>query len=404
MVTRAAFAVVLSAAMLEGQTPIHRADAVDAATRNGARLAIARADTAAASAALAAARAWQNPSLSAAYSKSPPKYHFIMDLPFDLPTQRGTRVGAARAGLLGARYRFAFERAAAALDADTTYTRAVAAREKAALSRRNAQESDSLRRMVLSRRDAGDASDLDVELATITAGQAANAAIADSLTYLSLVLDLQIVMGLLANQVEVLPVDSLTVPPDPAPAMVDSGITLQGISPLQVEAASAAVEVARLSARLQHRSVFGTPSLTAGVETGDPDYPGTLPTVGIAIPFPLFNRNRGPIAQAEAELARARAELSLARVQSRAEIARARRELTIALGKLERDRVLVTSANRVARMSLVAYREGAASLPNVLEAQRNARDVLSSYIDDLADAWIFAAELRVISLTPASVQ
>jgi outer membrane protein TolC len=51
-------------------------------------------------------------------------------------------------------------------------------------------------------------------------------------------------------------------------------------------------------------------------------------------------------------------------------------------------------------MSLTAYREGAAALPNVLEAQRNARDVLSRYVDDLAAAWVATAELRVLALTP----
>ena len=55
---------------------------------------------------------------------------------------------------------------------------------------------------------------------------------------------------------------------------------------------------------------------------------------------------------------------------------------------------------RFVAMSLTAYREGAASLPNVLEAQRNAREVLAQYVNDVADAWIFAAELRVLSLTP----
>ena len=58
-------------------------------------------------------------------------------------------------------------------------------------------------------------------------------------------------------------------------------------------------------------------------------------------------------------------------------------------------------SRRVA-MSLTAYREGAASLPNVLEAQRNARDVRGQYIDDLAAAWIATAELRVLSLTPTT--
>lgn len=147
-----------------------------------------------------------------------------------------------------------------------------------------------------------------------------------------------------------------------------------------------------------------SPSLSAGVETGDPDVPGMLPTFGVAFPLPLFNRNRGAIMQARAEQERAEAELTLAQVQSRTEIARARRELATALATVERDSLLVTAAARVASMSLRAYQEGAASLPNVLEAQRTARDVLSQYIEDLAGAWIFAAELRVISLAPGDVR
>ena len=170
---------------------------------------------------------------------------------------------------------------------------------------------------------------------------------------------------------------------------------------LTVAAAQASLESARLALRVQHRSIFSAPSLSAGVETGDPDQKGLLPTFGIALPLPLFDRNRGGVMQARAEQARAQAELTLAQVQSRNEIARARRELANALSTVRRDSLLVYAAARVAAMSLTAYREGAASLPNVLEARRTAREVLAQYIDDLANAWIFAAELRVISLTPS---
>jgi len=92
----------------------------------------------------------------------------------------------------------------------------------------------------------------------------------------------------------------------------------------------------------------------------------------------------------------------LARVESQARIARALRERATALSKVERDRALLTGAERVATMSLTAYREGAASLPNVLEAQRNVRAVRAQYIDDLAAAWIATATLRVVTLTPAT--
>ncbi|HJQ18914.1 MAG TPA: TolC family protein [Gemmatimonadaceae bacterium] len=392
-----------SAIPLRAQTPVSRDSAVAAAVTSGGRLAIARADTLVAFAGLVGARAWPNPTLNASYSKSPPTNHFIMDIPFEWPGQRGARIGAARATRLAAQYRFAFERAGAALDADTTYTRAVAARERAALSRHNAQEADSLRRMVAVRRGEGDASEMDVQLATVTAGQAANTAAADSLAYISAVLDLQTVMGMAADRVEIEPSDSLTAPPESLLARSDSGLTPRNAPPLQIAAAQASVEAARLSLRSQHRNIFSAPSLSAGIESGDPDHPGLLPTFGIALPLPLFDRNRGGVMQARAEQARAQAELTQATVQSHIEIARAKRELAIALGTVERDRLLITAATRVAAMSLTAYREGAASLPNVLEAQRSAREVLAQYIDDLANAWIFAAELRVISLAPSDV-
>jgi cobalt-zinc-cadmium efflux system outer membrane protein len=390
------------ASIAPAQAPVSREQAVASALTQGARIGLARADTAVAFAQLLTARALPNPTIAASYSKATPNYHVSLELPLDLPTQRNARIGSARAGRAASQYRFAFERAATALDADTTYTRAVASREKAQLSRRNAQDADSLRRMAISRRDAGDASDLDVELATLNAGQAANIAAADSLTYLSAVLDLQVVMGLAADRVAIVPTDSLRAPPAPA-VPADSAVP-QTASPLQVAAAEAALESARLAVRLQRRSIFSTPSIIAGFETGDPtgSEPGILPTYGFALPVPLLNRNRGPIVLAEAEHARARAALILAQVQSHNEIARTRRELSIALTKVARDRVLVAAANRVAAMSLTAYREGASSLPNVLEAQRNAREVLAQYVDDLANAWIFAAELRVLTLTAST--
>jgi cobalt-zinc-cadmium efflux system outer membrane protein len=173
---------------------------------------------------------------------------------------------------------------------------------------------------------------------------------------------------------------------------------------LEVAAAQATVSSARQTATLQRRSVWGAPSITAGFDWGDSTTGnrGLLPNIGLSLPIPLFNRARGTIRQAEAELERARAELALAQTEGAARIARARREREITLAKVRRDRMLVASANRVAAMSLTAYREGESSLPNVLEAQRNAREILGQYIDDLADAWIASASLRVYTLTPST--
>ena len=387
-----ALLVLLSASLARSQQPVTRQQAVESAVARGARSAVARADTLVGAAQVLTARSWGNPSLAGTYSKSPPNYHAIVDLPLDITGARGARIRAAQASRLASQYRFDFERAAAALDADTSYTRALAALERVRLSRRNARDADSLRRMAVIRRDAGDASELDVLLASVNAGQAANLAIADSVTLISSIFDLQTVMGLDTTGISIVPSDSLTMPPLTLPNAITE-------STLPIAAARGALSAADLSVRVQRRSVFTPFSILAGVEWGDPGAPGLLPTFGLSIPLPVLNRNRGPIALAEAERERARAELALALFQTEATIGRARRERAAALEKLQRDRVLVESASRIVSMSLVAYREGAQALPAVLEAQRNARDILSQYITDLADAWIATATLRLYSLT-----
>jgi cobalt-zinc-cadmium efflux system outer membrane protein len=379
------------------QILVTRQVAIDSALARGPRLGLARADTAVASAQLRTAREWPNPSLATTYSKAVPQYHVILDLPLEYPWVRSNRTSAAQAARTAALYRFTFERAAIALDADTSYTRAVNAHARARLSARNAGDADSLRRLALVRRDAGDASDLDVELATINAGQQANAAAADALAFEVALLGLQAAMGIAGDQPVIMVPDSLEPPP---PIAADP----PGV-PLPVAAAEQSLASAELGLRLAQRSLFGAPSIAAGFEAGDPtgSEPGILPTVGLTLPLPLLNQNRGSIAQAEAERERSRAEVALVRLETRTQIARATRERNNALAKVERDRALLGSAERVAEMSLTGYREGASTLVNVLEAQRAARDIRATYLDDLASAWTAISSLRLFSLvTPAA--
>jgi cobalt-zinc-cadmium efflux system outer membrane protein len=376
-----------------------RAQAINAALAHGPRLAVAAADTMVAAGQLLTAHAFPNPTLSASYSKSLPQYHVTAELPLDFVTLRNTRVEAANAARVAAQYRFAFDRASVELDADTTYTHAVAAQAHVRLSQRNAVAADSVRRIAIARRDAGDASELDVQLATVSAGQAANGAASDSLTLAATLLDLQSLLGMAADRITIAPSDSLVPPRTSNRGVAPGDVTLP------VASATATVESAALAAKLQHHSVFGMPAIIFGFEAGDPTgaEPGILPTFGIALPLPLFNQNRGPIAEAEAARQRATAELDVARIESRTRIAQAERAEAAALARVARDSVLVGSANRVADMSLTAYREGAVPLATVLEAQRSARDILAQYIDDVAVASIAAATLRVLTLTPRSV-
>lgn len=389
----AALFTVLSAGPGRAQTPptsVTRADAVKAALQRGSRIQFVRTDSAAAEALRATARARPNPAISGTITTSYPQQHVALDLPFELPGQRGARIGAADSVAAASRARFASERAAVRFEAEVTYTRALVAESHARLTQRAAQDADSLLTLARLRRDAGDASDLDVELAGVNAGQLANAAADDSMALVSAVLEVQRVMGLRSDSMTIALADSLGPPADSAPA------TMARMT-LPVLAAAASLGAAQQTLRLERRSLFGVPSLQLGLENSDPGQPGLLPTVGLAFSFPLLDRRKGPIALASAGVDRAEAELALAQRESDAGIARARRERVAALARVHRDEQLLTGARRVSQLALVAYREGAAALPSVLEAARNAREALARYLDDVAAALTADAALRWLS-------
>jgi len=390
----AAAALAAGAGAARAQQPVTRAQAVAAALARGPRIALAAPDTAAARAGLIAARAFENPTVSASYSKDIPQYHASVDLPLDLPWIRSARIRVAAEARTSARLRFAFEAAGARFDAEQAYTAALAAAAQARLSRRNALDADSLLRMAVKRRDAGDASELDVQLSTVNAGQLANDAAGDSADAVSTLLDVQRVMGLASDRVAIALADSLQAP------AADSGTPLPATT-LRVAAAEAAARSADAAVSLARRNLLPSPSLMLGFDSHDPTgaETGLLPTFGLALQLPLFNWNGGAIAAAAAERDLARAELDVARRESDAAVAQARRELAVALQKVARDRGLVTSADRVAAMSLTAYAEGAVALPSVLEAQRQARDALGHLIDDLAAANAADAAVRLFSAT-----
>jgi cobalt-zinc-cadmium efflux system outer membrane protein len=352
-----------------------------------------------------------------------------MDVPFDAPWVRGPRVGAANALRRASHLRFISERAQALLEVDTTYTRALGAQARFRLSRQTARDADSLRKMTVSRRDAGDASDLDVDLATVTAGQQLNVAASDSLTFMSTLLTVQTLMGIPVDSVSIVLVDSLrlgavdtgallrqadsagvaasvgiaTAPPNvPAVGMTTRPRVVEAMP--SVAAAEANLQATELAITRERRSVFGITSFVVGMEWHDPGFDPEnvdkkLLVLGLALPLPLFNQNQGAIAQAYAERDRARAELTAARLTAQQRLVEALNELASLRARVARDQELVVRADRVASKSLEAYREGASALPAVLEARRTAREVLGQYIDDLTALITLQAELRVLTQT-----
>jgi len=400
MLTRVSLFALVSLALAPtayAQRPVTRQEAVDAALAAGPRVSLAAPDTGVARGEVLAARAYPNPVAAASYTEDSPQHHVSLELPLDFPWLRGPRIGAAEAARAASRLRFAFEREGARFDAEAGYTNALSAGVQARLSRHNAQDADSLLALARLRRDAGDASDLDVELAVVNAGQLTNAALDDSLAAVAALLDLQRIMGLASDRVTISLADTLALP-DTLPGPPGDSLTLQ------VAAAQADLRAAQKALALERGNILGAASLQVGFDRQAPetDEPGMLPVVGVALPLPLFNRNGGAIAAAGAARDRAARQLEVTQRESAADIARASRERAAAFARAERDRILVASADRVAAMSLTAYAEGAAALPSVLEAARHARETRTQFVYDTAAAVIADAALRLLTARAAS--
>ena len=390
-------------ASAHAQQPLTRAAAISTALGASVRVSAIGADTLAAAARLRTAREYPNPSLTASYSRSVPQNHLSLEVPLDLPAVRGARVRAAQAGRSSARFSFLAARAAIELDVDTLYTTAQGAELRAALSHVTAVDAARLLSDTRARRDAGDASDLDVNLAEVSAGQAANVANSDSLVAVDTRLELQAAMGLRGDMIVFALQDSLGAPGADTMFRARPDAGAQSITPLatapSVAAAGAALAAAQQTLLFQRRSVFGLPAIQVGVEGRDPtgSERGVLPTVGVVLPIPLFNRNAGAIAAARADVAKTQADLAIARLNASTTLSRAYRMRTVADARIARDRTILDAATRNVTMTERGFAEGQMAIGDVLEARRAQHDAQSQYVTDLVAANVGAAMVRVLT-------
>lgn len=360
------------------QRPVTLEQAIESALSLGPRIALLRADSLAAAARIATARAYPNPTFSPAYTKSPPQYHLELEQPFEYPFLRAARIRAATLGAGGAAFLAAAERATIRYEVEVAYANAAAGLLIRRLSNRNAAAGQEMLRITRAREREGDASDLDVRLAEVSSGQAQLQALTDSLQSIQFTLELQTLMGVGASAVEIIPADSLDVSFPKVPR--------DSMAPLRLAAAQQQIQIARANLMAARAGRIPAPALRIGIEWHDPaaEKPNRkLPLIGVALPLPLWDRNRGPIAEAQAAQARATAELALAELQTRNALTLAQQQRLLAQQRVESGRAVVNDAQRVAALSLTAYREGAYTLANVIEAQRNARDAMRSFVEAL---------------------
>jgi cobalt-zinc-cadmium efflux system outer membrane protein len=113
---------------------------------------------------------------------------------------------------------------------------------------------------------------------------------------------------------------------------------------------------------------------------------GPEASVSVGFTLPIFNRNQGGIAEAEAQLATAEREVDRVGLTLRARMAQAFSEYYNALAAVHRYHdVILPRARQAYEMYLANFKHMAASYPQVLIAQRTMFQVRESYVTALAN-------------------
>jgi len=325
---------------------------------------------------------------------------FQIDQPIELGGKRAARIAAGDAALAAASARGVEGRSAFATELARAYAAAEIADRRIALAEDEVEEATDV---------------LKVARALVAAGKEARLRQVQAETELhTMESDLEIAhaqrVGALAR------LAALAGSPTPytglAESLIDRVIAKPPsgpVDPLQsatVRLAMAEREAAAQAVTVQRR--HATPDITAQLGVRQLRVArGPAIVAGVTIPLPVFDRNRGNIAAAQAELQGREARAAAARLEAQAgaHSARALIAATDARGVAAR-RTLAT-AEEAYRLARIAYEAGKAPLSELLSARHNLGAARGVILDaDIArfDARASLARLAGLSITGEPVQ
>lgn len=214
---------------------------------------------------------------------------------------------------------------------------------------------------------------------------------------------LEVLLGLAhpaANCVLVDKVETLAALGPPA------GTNATGLWRPDVVAAEAAWRKAEADRRLQKAYRIPDPTVLAEYEHLPPDTPNTV-GFGVNFPLPLWNHNRGNILAATAAEEQSRLAFEKAKAQAQADIATAIVAYQEAVQRWQRyhDNIQPKS-EQVRKTKLYAYQKGAASLLDMLVAERDDNDVRMAALQAASDTAAALATLDAATreIKPAEVK
>ena len=148
---------------------------------------------------------------------------------------------------------------------------------------------------------------------------------------------------------------------------------------------------------LAHRERLPVPVVSGGVVTTR-EVDGTSAYFGASLPLPLFDRNRGAIARATAEVdARTRA-VNAEVAEARAEVERTRATFVSkreTLATIEND--LLDQVPTLRRMAEDAYREGRDGILELLDANRSLKEIQLLHLKQLETTKLAEEELLAVA-------
>lgn len=145
---------------------------------------------------------------------------------------------------------------------------------------------------------------------------------------------------------------------------------------------------------LAGRERMPVPAISAGGQTTR-DVNGTSAFIGLSIPLPLFDRSQGALARASAQVSAADLKLVASAAEARAELDRATSVLRLRRAALESfDATVANRTPALRQMAEDAYREGAADILELLDANRTLREIRLTRVQQVEDIAVAEEQTR----------
>jgi cobalt-zinc-cadmium efflux system outer membrane protein len=335
-------------------------------------------------------------------------YDTIVSLsqPLEIGGKRSSRRRSAEAGMDAARSRLLDTSRSVSSDVVRAYVLALAAREGANLLEASATSLETSARLAGTREEHGEISLADRLQVEVAAGRFRGEAEAAQARARGAVLALQGLLGLSSRDPDLRLSTDLEAAAK-LTAAFSSSITAPDETALDrrpdVSAARAGEAKATAERSLQKALRIPDPTFLVQYEREPPDRPNSV-GFGVALPLPFWNRNKAGVSGADAALESARVETQRVIERARTELAVTREALSAAETRATRYEKEILPRARAARDAVAfAWREGGASLLELLEAERSAADVqlaASAARADLLSTRADWAAARALPLLP----